>query len=119
MSTTDGRRERMQRLLKCLYECKNSAGLTPNEIAQHTELLTEIQMDRLYKYLAELAWCGMVIKQGNRYKIMNGLSGTFIKKERERRNKKGKGQKQEKKAEEEPKEEGGTKLESENNKTNL
>lgn len=99
MSTTDGRRERMQRLLKCLIECKNSAGLTANEIAQRTELLTEIQMDRLYKYLAELEWCSMIIKQGNRYRIMDGLLGSFIKKEREKKKVKGKSLKIEKKAE--------------------
>ena len=99
MSTTDGRRERMQRLLKCLYESKNSTGLTPNEIAQRTELLTEIQMDRLYKYLAELEWCGMIVKQGNRYKIMNGLLGTFIEKEREKKKVKEKGLKMKKKTE--------------------
>jgi hypothetical protein len=104
MSTTDGRRERMQRLLKCLCECKNSSGLTPNEIAQRTELLTEIQMDRLYKYLAELEWCGMLVKHGNRYKLMDGLLGTFIKKEREKKKVKEKGQKKEKKVEIEKKE---------------
>jgi hypothetical protein len=104
MSTTDGRRERMQRLLKCLYECNpNSPGLTPNEIAQRTELLTEIQMDRLYKYLAELEWCGMIVKHGNRYRIMNGLLGSFIKNEREKKKVKGKGKKIEKKLEEEVK----------------
>lgn len=88
MSTTDGRRERMQRLLKCLAECKNSSGLTPNEIAQRTELLTEIQMDRLYKYLAELEWSGIIVKQGNRYCLMHGLLATSIKNERVSRNRK-------------------------------
>lgn len=103
MSTTDGRRERMQRLLKCLYESKNPAGLTPNEIAQRTELLTEIQMDRLYKYLAELEWCGMIVKHGNRYRIMDGLLGSFIKNEREKKKVKEKRVKKEKKVENEVK----------------
>jgi len=85
MSTTDGRRERMQRLLKCLVECKNSAGLTANEIGQRTLLPTEITMDRLHKYLAELELCAIIVRQGQRYKINDAVLGTSIKNEREKK----------------------------------
>jgi hypothetical protein len=69
MSTTEGRRERMQRVLKCLHEAKKP--LTPNEIAQRTEILTEVTMDRFFKYLAELEWSGILNKQGNRYSLVS------------------------------------------------
>lgn len=78
MSTTEGRRERMQRILKVLSQSKNA--LTPNEIAQKTEILTEVTMDRFFKYLAELEWSGILIKQGNRYSL---VSGCLMKLERE------------------------------------
>lgn len=85
MSTTDGRRERMQRILKLLS--KHPEGLEPFEIAGETELLTEITQDTLYKYLANLHWAGTLIRLGgSRY----GLSRTSInklKRERERKSK--------------------------------
>lgn len=99
MSTTDGRRERMQRVLKEIANSK-PPGLTPNEIALQTQVLTEIQMDRLYKYLAELEWCGMLIRRGNRYSINPDVS---IKNERERRIELKKGREKEKKAKTETK----------------
>lgn len=80
MSTTEGRKQRIERLLKVLHQAQKS--LTPNEIAQKTELLTEITMDRLFKYLAELEWSGLIIKQGNRYTI---LPADSIKNKRESR----------------------------------
>jgi len=80
MSTTEGRKQRMERLLIILRQTQKP--LTPNEIAQKTELLTEITMDRLYKYLAELEWSGLILKQGNRYSIFLDSS---IKNKRERR----------------------------------
>jgi DNA-binding IclR family transcriptional regulator len=58
LSTTDGRRERIQRLLKCLRQ--HPRGLETHEIAGKTDLLTEITMDRLHKYLAELEWAGTI-----------------------------------------------------------
>jgi predicted transcriptional regulator len=94
MSTTEGRRERMQRILKILHQSKKS--LTPNEIAQKTEVLTEITMDRLFKYLAELEWSGIIIKQGNRYTI---LPESFMKIERERERRRIKERETEKKVE--------------------
>src|SRR3972149_611240 len=83
LSTTEGRKNRMEPLLKVLRQAQKP--LTPNEIAQRTELLTEITMDRLYKYLEELVWSDILIKQENRYFIFPSSS---MKNERERRIKK-------------------------------
>lgn len=80
MSTTDGRKQRMERLRKTLE--KYPDGLEANEIALKTELLTEITMDRLYKYLAELEWSGLIIQHDLRYSIVRASS---MKYERERR----------------------------------
>ena len=80
MSTTEGRKQRIERLLKCLNLYPN--GLEANEIARKTQLLTEITMDRLYKYLAELEWSGMLIQQDLRYMVVRASS---MKNERERK----------------------------------
>jgi DNA-binding HxlR family transcriptional regulator len=57
----------MQRLLKCLRVSQKP--LTPNEIAMRTELLTEISQDRLFRYLTELEWSGIIVKEFNRYRL--------------------------------------------------
>lgn len=80
MSTTEGRKQRIERLLTVLRQTQKP--LTPNEIAQKTELLTEITMNRLYMYLEELVWSDLIIKQGNRYSI---FSSDSIKNKRESR----------------------------------
>lgn len=80
MSTTEGRKQRIERLLKCLNLYPN--GLEANEIAHKTQLLTEITMDRLYKYLAELEWSGMLLQQDLRYMVVRASS---MKVERERK----------------------------------
>lgn len=80
MSTTEGRKQRIERLLKCLNLYPN--GLEANEIAKKTQLLTEITMDRLYKYLAELEWSGIIAQADLRYYVVHG---GFMKNERERR----------------------------------
>ena len=80
MSTTEGRKQRIERLLKCLNLYPN--GLEANEIARKTQLLTEITMDRLYKYLAELEWSGLLIQQDLRYMVVRASS---MKNERERK----------------------------------
>ena len=82
MSTTEGRKQRIERLLKTLNSYPRE--LEANEIAQKTQLLTEITMDRLYKYLAELEWSGMVIQTDLRYTVVRASS---IKNERERKTK--------------------------------
>jgi hypothetical protein len=82
MSTTEGRKQRIERLLKTLNQYPK--GLEANEIAHKTQLLTEITMDRLYKYLAELEWSGMVIQTDLRYTVVRASS---IKNERERKTK--------------------------------
>jgi hypothetical protein len=82
LSTTEGRKQRIERLLQELK--KHPSGLEANEIAKKTGLLTEITMDRLYKYLAELEWAGMVKQDDLQYSIVRESS---IKNERERKNK--------------------------------
>jgi sugar-specific transcriptional regulator TrmB len=81
MSTTEGRKQRIERLLKCLNHY-SSHGLTANEIAHKTQLLTEITMDRLYKYLAELEWSGIIEQTDLHYHVVYASS---LKNERERR----------------------------------
>lgn len=76
----------MQRILKLLHE--HPEGLTPNAIANKTELLTEIQLDRLYKYLSELEWCGILIHENNIYKLPPWTFSTPHKTAREREKKK-------------------------------
>jgi len=66
MSTTEGRRERIERILKLL---KKRPLLNAHEIAKQTNLLTEITMDRLHKYLSELTWADMLINVNNRYTL--------------------------------------------------
>lgn len=75
----------MERLLKCLRIAQKP--LTPNEIAMRTELLTEISQDRLLKYLWELEWSGLLIKQGNRFTLPN-TNSLKIKRERKIKRKK-------------------------------
>lgn len=72
----------MQRLIKCLRVAQKP--LTPNEIAMRTELLTEISQDRLFRYLNELEWSGLIIKEYNRYRLPYSPS---IKIKRERKTK--------------------------------
>jgi len=43
--------------------------LNAHEIAKQTNLLTEITMDRLHKYLSELTWADMLININNRYTL--------------------------------------------------
>lgn len=83
MSTTEGRKQRIERLRQALK--KYPSGLEANEIAQVTGLLTEITMDRLYKYLAELEWSNMIIQHDLKYFIVRGCS---IENERERKKQK-------------------------------
>lgn len=80
MSTTEGRKQRIERLRKILKQYPN--GLEANEIAKKTELLTEITMDRLYKYLAELEWSGIIEQHDLKYTIVRA---SLTKNERERR----------------------------------
>jgi len=84
MSTTEGRRERIERILKLL---KKRPLLNAHEIAKQTNLLTEITMDRLHKYLSELTWADMLININNRYTLGMEISLTPSKtrvRERER-----------------------------------
>lgn len=76
----------MQRLLKCLRVAQKP--LTPNEIAMRTELLTEISQDRLFRYLTELEWSGLIIKEYNRYRLPR-VPSLKIKRERKTKKKKG------------------------------
>lgn len=86
MSTTDGRRERMQRLLKLLKN--HPEGLEPYEIAGETNLLEEITQDTLYKYLSNLHWAGTLIRlEGTRY-ALSQRAVKKLKRERERKRKK-------------------------------
>ena len=43
--------------------------MNAHEIAKQTNLLTEITMDRLHKYLSELTWADMLININNRYTL--------------------------------------------------
>ena len=88
MSTTEGRRERIERILKLL---KKRPLLNAHEIAKQTNLLTEITMDRLHKYLSELTWADMLININNRYTLAMEISMAPSKtrvRERERERKK-------------------------------
>jgi len=88
MSTTEGRRERIERILKLL---KKRPLLNAHEIAKQTNLLTEITMDRLHKYLSELTWADMLINVNNRYTLGMEISLAPSKtrvRERERERKK-------------------------------
>jgi len=87
-STTEGRRERIERILKLL---KKRPMLNAHEIAKQTNLLTEITMDRLHKYLSELTWADMLINVNNRYTLGMEISMAPSKtrvRERERERKK-------------------------------
>jgi len=81
MSTTEGRRERIERILKLL---KNRPLLNAHEIAKETNLLTEITMDRLHKYLSELTWADMLIATNGRYHLFPGAPWKTRVRERER-----------------------------------
>ena len=48
--------------------------LNAHEIAKQTNLLTEITMDRLHKYLSELTWADMLININNRYTLAMDIS---------------------------------------------
>jgi hypothetical protein len=88
LSTTEGRRERIERILKLL---KKRPLLNAHEIAKQTNLLTEITMDRLHKYLSELTWADMLININNRYTLGMEISLAPSKtrvRERERERKK-------------------------------
>lgn len=50
--------------------------LNAHEIAKQTNLLTEITMDRLHKYLSELTWADMLININNRYTLAMDISMT-------------------------------------------
>jgi hypothetical protein len=81
MSTTDGRRDRIKRILDLLYRSRRP--LTSNEIAAKTSVLEEITKERLYIYLENLEWSGQLIRHGNTYMaIPKALSKT---RERERK----------------------------------
>lgn len=86
MSTTDGRKQRMERLLKCLR--LHPAGLEANQIALKTQLLTEITMDRLYKYLSELEWSGIIEQTDLRWRLIYGRSLKFEREIQREKNKK-------------------------------
>ena len=65
--------------------------LNAHEIAKQTNLLTEITMDRLHKYLSELTWADMLINVNNRYTLGMEISMAPSKtrvRERERERKK-------------------------------
>jgi len=81
MSTTEGRRERIERILKLL---KKSPMLNAHEIAKETNLLTEVTMDRLHKYLQELTWADMLIATNGRYHLFPGAPWKTRVRERER-----------------------------------
>jgi len=81
MSTTEGRRERIERILKLL---KKRPMLNPHEIAKETNLLTEVTMDRLHKYLSELTWADMVLATNGRYTLFPMASSKSRVRERER-----------------------------------
>jgi len=85
MSTTEGRRERIERILKLL---KKRPLLNAHEIAKETNLLTEITMDRLHKYLSELTWADMLIATNGRYHLFPGTPWKTRVRERERERKK-------------------------------
>jgi len=84
-STTEGRRERIERILKLL---KKRPMLNAHEIAKETNLLTEITMDRLHKYLSELTWADMLIATNGRYHLFPGTPWKTRVRERERERKK-------------------------------
>lgn len=94
MSTTEGRRDRMTRLIKCLL--KNPAGLETHEIAGKTRLLEEISLERLHIYLQNLEYSGTIEQIDLHWRI---VPGAYIKNERQRKKVGDKGRKQEKKAE--------------------
>jgi hypothetical protein len=81
MSSTEARRERMQRILKLLAQ--NPSGLNPHEIARKTEIITEITMDRLHKYLAELVWSDLIFCVNGKYMLL-GNAPVENKRKRER-----------------------------------
>jgi hypothetical protein len=83
MSTTEARRERIERILKLL---KKRPMLNPHEIAKETSLITEITMDRLHKYLQELCWSDMLIAINGRYRVFPATPSKTRKRERERKN---------------------------------
>ena len=83
MSTTEARRERIERILKLL---KKSPMLNPHQIARETGILTEITMDRLHKYLQELTWADMILNINGRYKLFADTPSKTRKREREREN---------------------------------
>ena len=81
MSTTEARRERIERILKLL---KKSPMLNSHEIAKQTNLLTEITMDRLHKYLAELTWGDYIVAINGRYRMFPETPSKTRERERER-----------------------------------
>ena len=85
MSATEGRRERIQRILKLLRT--NPRGLETHEIAQKTMLITEITMDRLHKYLAELEWANLIIQHDLKWTLILGTPSIHREREREKERK--------------------------------
>ena len=53
---------------------KKRPMLNAHEIAKQTNLLTEITMDRLHRYLSELTWADMLININNRYTLGMDIS---------------------------------------------
>lgn len=82
MSTTDGRRDRIKRIMDLLYKSKRS--LTTNEIAAKTGVLEEITKERLYIYMENLEWAGQIIRHGNTYMAIPRASSIGREREREK-----------------------------------
>lgn len=61
--------------------------LNAHEIAKETNLLTEVTMDRLHKYLSELTWADMLIAINGRYTLFPMASSKTRVRERERERK--------------------------------
>ena len=59
LSTTEGRRQRIERILKTLR--KNKPGLNAHQILQKTELIKEITLGRFYMYMEELMFSDLII----------------------------------------------------------
>lgn len=86
MSTTEGRRDRIKRVMDLML--KTRRPLTANEIAAKTQILEEITKERLYIYLENLVWSGQLFQQGNTYMVFAEASSKTRERERKRKKEK-------------------------------